>query len=432
MLDRLGIRSRVLLLALLPASLMALVLGSYFTWLQQDQLRTQLLQRGKMLAEQLAPLAAPALARQAPAQLERIAAQTLEQADVRAVAFLAPDRSRLAHAGPSMINQAPSGGTGTQLLQRTGNDATRYLMPVFGHHRDLATDAVPAEAERLLGWVEIELSHDGTLLRGYRNLFTSVLLILACLALSGLLAMRMSRTINDPIARIKQTVNLLKDGHLDERLPAMGSHELDELARGINRMAETLHGAHEELQHSIDQATEDVRQNLETIEIQNIELDMARKEALEASRIKSEFLANMSHEIRTPLNGILGFTHLLQKSEMTPRQLDYLNTIEKSADNLLGIINEILDFSKIEAGKLVLDSIPFNLRDLVQDTLTILAPAAHAKQLELLSLIYRDTPISLIGDPLRLKQILTNLVSNAIKFTREGTIVVRAMLDDEH
>ena len=431
MLDRLGIRSRVLLLALLPASLMALVLGSYFTWLQQDQLRTQLLQRGKMLAEQLAPLAAPALARQTPAQLERIAAQTLEQTDVRAVAFLAPDRSRLAHAGPSMINQPPSGGTGTQLLQRTGNDATRYLMPVFGHHRDLATDAVPAEAERLLGWVEIELSHDGTLLRGYRNLFTSVLLILACLVLSGLLAMRMSRTINDPIARIKHAVNQLKDGHLEERLPAMGSHELDELARGINRMAETLHSAHEELQHSIDQATEDVRQNLETIEIQNIELDMARKEALEASRIKSEFLANMSHEIRTPLNGILGFTHLLQKSELTPRQLDYLSTIEKSADNLLGIINEILDFSKIEAGKLVLDSIPFNLRDLVQDTLTILAPAAHAKQLELLSLIYRDTPSSLVGDPLRLKQILTNLVSNAIKFTREGTIVVRAMLEDE-
>lgn len=431
MLDRLGIRSRVLLLALLPASLMALVLGSYFTWLQQNELRTQLLQRGKMIAEQLAPLAAPALARQAPAQLERIAAQALEQTDVRAVAFLAADRTRLAHAGPSMLNQPPSGGTGTQLLQRTGNDATRYLMPVFGHHRDLATDAVPAEAERLLGWVEIELSHDGTLLRGYRNLFTSLLLIIVCLSLTALLAVRMSRTINGPINRIKHTVNQLKDGHLEERLPAMGSHELDELAAGINRMAETLHSAHEELQHSIDQATEDVRQNLETIEIQNIELDMARKEALEASRIKSEFLANMSHEIRTPLNGILGFTHLLQKSELTPRQLDYLGTIEKSADNLLGIINEILDFSKIEAGKLVLDSIPFNLRDLIQDTLTILAPAAHAKQLELLSLVYRDTPLSLVGDPLRLKQILTNLVSNAIKFTREGTIVVRAMLEDD-
>ena len=204
-----------------------------------------------------------------------------------------------------------------------------------------------------------------------------------------------------------------------------------ELASGINRMAETLQNAREELQHSIDQATEDVRQNLETIEIQNIELDLARKEALEASRIKSEFLANMSHEIRTPLNGILGFTHLLQKSELTPRQLDYLGTIEKSADNLLGIINEILDFSKIEAGKLVLDSVPFNLRDLLQDTLTILAPAAHAKQLELVSLVYRDTPLALVGDPLRLKQILTNLISNAIKFTREGTIVARAMIEDE-
>ncbi|MNJ18284.1 Signal transduction histidine-protein kinase BarA [compost metagenome] len=430
MLNRLGIRSRVLLLALLPAGLMALVLGGYFTWLQQSELQTQLLQRGKMIAEQLAPLVAPALARHDPAQLERIAAQALEQSDVRAVAFLGPDRNALAHAGPSMLNQAPTGG-GTQLLQRTGNDATRYLLPVFGRHRDLAGELIPGEADRLLGWVEIELSHDGTLLRGYRSLFTSLLLILLGLAATALLALRMSRTINGPIGQIKYAVTQLKDGNLEERLPQMGSYELDELAAGINRMAETLHNAHEELQHSIDQATEDVRQNLETIEIQNIELDMARKEALEASRIKSEFLANMSHEIRTPLNGILGFTHLLQKSDLTPRQLDYLGTIEKSAGSLLGIINEILDFSKIEAGKLVLDSIPFNLRDLIQDTLTILAPAAHAKQLELVSLVYRDTPLSLVGDPLRLKQILTNLISNAIKFTREGTIVARAMLEEE-
>ncbi|RWU21861.1 hybrid sensor histidine kinase/response regulator [Pseudomonas alkylphenolica] len=431
MLNRLGIRSRVLLLALLPAGLMAVVLGSYFTWLQQNELQAQLVQRGKMIAENLAPLAAPALVRLDPAQLERIAAQALEQADVRAVAFLGPDRNRLAHAGPSMLNQAPAGG-GTELLQRTGSDATRYLLPVFGHHRDLAGERIPGEVDRLLGWVEIELSHDGTLLRGYRSLFTSLLLIFFGLVATALLAMRMSRTINGPIGQITHAVTQLKDGNLEERLPVMGSHELDELAAGINRMAETLHNAHEELQHSIDQATEDVRQNLETIEIQNIELDMARKEALEASRIKSEFLANMSHEIRTPLNGILGFTHLLQKSELTPRQLDYLGTIEKSASSLLGIINEILDFSKIEAGKLVLDSIPFNLRDLIQDTLTILAPAAHAKQLELVSLVYRDTPLSLVGDPLRMKQILTNLVSNAIKFTREGTIVTRAMLEEEH
>ncbi|MGE7353418.1 histidine kinase dimerization/phospho-acceptor domain-containing protein, partial [Pseudomonas qingdaonensis] len=335
MLNRLGIRSRVLLLALLPASMMALVLGGYFTWLQQSELQAQLLQRGRMIAEQLAPLVAPVLARNDSAQLERIAAEALEQADVRAVSFLHPDRSHLAHAGPSMLNQQPSGG-GTQLLQRSGNDATRYLLPVFGRHRELAGERVPGEADRLLGWVEIELSHDGTLLRGYRSLFASLLLILVGLGATALLALRMSRTINGPIGQIKFAVNQLKDGNLEQRLPSLGSHELDELANGINRMAETLHNAHEELQHSIDQATEDVRQNLETIEIQNIELDMARKEALEASRIKSEFLANMSHEIRTPLNGILGFTHLLQKSELTPRQLDYLGTIEKSVGQVLG------------------------------------------------------------------------------------------------
>ncbi|AZD17333.1 MULTISPECIES: response regulator [Pseudomonas] len=431
MLKKLGIKGRVLLLTLLPTSLMALVLGGYFTWMQQSDLQTQLLQRGEMIAEQLAPLVAPALAHKNIALLERIATQSLEQQDVRAVTFLAPDRTPLAHAGPSMLNQAPT-GNGSQMLQRTGSDATRYLLPVFGRHRNLAGDLIPDESDRLLGWVELELSHNSMLLRGYRSLFASLLLIIAGLICTGLLALRMGRTINNPLSQIKHAVTQLKDGNLETRLPLLGSQELDELASGINRMAGTLQNAQEELQHSIDQATEDVRQNLETIEIQNIELDLARKEALEASRIKSEFLANMSHEIRTPLNGILGFTHLLQKSELTPRQLDYLGTIEKSADSLLGIINEILDFSKIEAGKLVLDSIPFNLRDLLQDTLTILAPAAHAKQLELVSLVYRDTPLSLVGDPLRLKQILTNLVSNAIKFTREGTIVARAMLEEEH
>jgi two-component system sensor histidine kinase BarA len=429
-LNKLGLKSRILLLALLPATLMAVVLGGYFAWQQQSQLQNNLLRRGALITEQLAPLAAPALIKGDAAWLERIATQALEQADVRSVGFLDTDKQPLAHAGPSMINPEPA-GSGQQQLQASGNDATRYLQPVYGHHRDLAGEAVPGESNRLLGWAEIEISHSGTLLRGYRILFMTIVLMAGALVLTGLLALRLSRSVSAPFARVRDAVAQLKDGNLEHRVPPLGSHELDELGAGINRMAQTLQESQEELQHSVDQATEDVRQNLETIEIQNIELDLARKEALEASRIKSEFLANMSHEIRTPLNGILGFTHLLQKSELTPRQLDYLGTIEKSADSLLGIINEILDFSKIEAGKLVLDSIPFNLRDLLQDTLTILAPAAHAKQLELVSLVYRDTPLSLIGDPLRLKQIVTNLVSNAIKFTREGTIVARAMLEEE-
>ena len=426
----LGIKGRVLLLTLLPTSLLALVLGGYFTWAQLSGMQAQLLQRGEMIAEQLAPLAAPALRRSDAELLQRIATQALDQPDVRAISFLTAERERLAHAGPSMLNPAPRGDV-LQGERLTSQDATRFLLPVREQHLSLTGQTVDAPGTQLLGWVELELSHHSTLISGYRSLLASLLLIAAGLIVTALLAARMSRTINEPLRQIKHSVAQLKDGNLQTRLPPLGSHEMDELASGINRMAEALQNAQEELQHNIEQATEDVRQNLETIEIQNIELDFARKEALEASRIKSEFLANMSHEIRTPLNGILGFTNLLQKSELTPRQQDYLGTIEKSADSLLGIINEVLDFSKIEAGKLVLESIPFNLRDLLQDTLTILAPAAHAKDLELLSLVYRDTPLSLIGDPLRLKQVLTNLVSNAIKFTSKGSIIMRAMLEDE-
>ncbi|MEP9316738.1 ATP-binding protein [Pseudomonas sp. LABIM340] len=425
----LGIKGRVLLLTLLPTSLLALVLGGYFTWVQLSDMHAQLIERGQLIAEQLAPLSAPAMANHNNELLARIANEALDQPDVRAVTFLDPDREKLVHAGPSILTPMPS-GDGSHLSMASNLDTTHFLLPVLGKHRSLSGDP-DEDAEKLLGWVELELSHHGTLLRGYRSLFTSLLLIGAGLAVTALLALRMSRAINAPLGQIAQGVAQLKEGRLETRLPALGSHELDELAGGINRMAEALQSAQEEMQHNIDQATEDVRQNLETIEIQNIELDLARKEALEASRIKSEFLANMSHEIRTPLNGILGFTNLLQKSEMTSRQQDYLGTIHKSAESLLGIINEILDFSKIEAGKLVLENIPFNLRELIQDTLTILAPAAHEKHLELVSLIYRDTPLQLVGDPQRLKQVLTNLVSNAIKFTHDGSIAVRAMLEDE-
>ena len=236
MLKKLGIKGRVLLLTLLPTTLMALILGGYFTWMQQSDLQSQLLQRGEMIAEQLAPLVAPAMGRKDNDLLERIATQSLETADVRAVTFLAPDRTLLAHAGPTMLNQAPV-GNGSQLLRRSGNDATRYLLPVFGKHRNLAGDLIPDEANRLLGWVEIELSHSGMLLRGYRSLFASLLMIAAGLAGAALLALRMGRTINRPISQIKLAVAQLKDGHLETRLRLLGSQELDDLASGINRMA---------------------------------------------------------------------------------------------------------------------------------------------------------------------------------------------------
>ncbi len=124
---------------------------------------------------------------------------------------------------------------------------------------------------------------------------------------------------------------------------------------GINSMAMSLAAYHEEMQHNIDRATSDLRETLEQMEIQNVELDLAKKRAQEAARIKSEFLANMSHELRTPLNGVIGFTRLTLKTDLNTTQRDHLTTIERSANNLLAIINDVLDFSKLEAGKLILE-----------------------------------------------------------------------------
>ncbi|HEX7048215.1 MAG TPA: ATP-binding protein [Gammaproteobacteria bacterium] len=180
-----------------------------------------------------------------------------------------------------------------------------------------------------------------------------------------------------------------------------------------------------ELEEKVELATQDLRHAVEAMEIKNIELDAAQQRAVDASRLKSEFLANMSHEIRTPMNGILGFTRLLTKSTLDHDQRDYLETIEKSATSLLGIINDVLDVSKIEAGKLMIDNTGYDLRQCISDTLDALTPIAYEKNLELVGHVDADLPDGLRGDPVRLRQMVTNLVGNALKFTDSGHVLVR-------
>lgn len=183
----------------------------------------------------------------------------------------------------------------------------------------------------------------------------------------------------------------------------------------------------QELEGQVSSATSDFRDSMEALQIKTVELEVANKRAQDTTQLKSQFLANISHELRTPMNGILGFVDLLNRTKLGDKQRDYVTTIRRSSESLVDIINNVLDISKIEAGKITLDVAAFNLRDCIESTLSLLAPIAYEKQLELCCIIEPDLPTQLRGDPARLRQILINLLGNAIKFTQTGTVSIRVM-----
>ncbi len=187
------------------------------------------------------------------------------------------------------------------------------------------------------------------------------------------------------------------------------------------------------METQVRKATHDLRETLQGVNLKNAELEVAQKRATEGEQVKSQFLAHMSHELRTPLTGVLGYTKLLTSTPLSSEQKDYVGTIRQSSETLLAIINDTLDHSRLEAGKLLIDEVDFDLLEVIESTLELLAPTAYQKRLELVRVVPPDVPLQLRGDPLRLRQVLTNLLSNAIKFTESGSVSVqlKAAAQDE-
>ena len=248
------------------------------------------------------------------------------------------------------------------------------------------------------------------------------------------------KLVTAKIVDLKNAALQLAECNTSIQIKIETNDEIGDLAKAFNKMSENINEVHtellmqnESLEKTVYERThqlEDINAGLEE-EIQERirieeELENAKDAAEEASRSKSSFLARMSHEIRTPMNAIIGLAILALDSSPAPRIEDYLKKVKISADALLGIINDILDYSKIEANKLVLEKINFNIDDLFQEVTDITSIAAAEKNLELIVDCSLDIPSDLIGDPLRLKQILVNLVNNAIKFTNKGEVIINA------
>ncbi|EEK0106021.1 two-component sensor histidine kinase BarA [Salmonella enterica subsp. enterica serovar Heidelberg] len=425
-----SLRARMMILILAPTVLIGLLLSIFFVVHRYNDLQRQLEDAGASIIEPLAVSSEYGMNLQNRESIgQLISVLHRRHSDIVRAISVYDDHNRLFvtsnfHLDPSQM-QLPAGAPFPRRLSvdRHG-DIMILRTPIISesYSPDESAIADAKNTKNMLGYVALELDLKSVRLQQYKEIFISSVMMLFCIGIALIFGWRLMRDVTGPIRNMVNTVDRIRRGQLDSRVEGFMLGELDMLKNGINSMAMSLAAYHEEMQHNIDQATSDLRETLEQMEIQNVEPDLAKKRAQEAARIKSEFLANMSHELRTPLNGVIGFTRLTLKTELNPTQRDHLNTIERSANNLLAIINDVLDFSKLEAGKLILESIPFPLRNTLDEVVTLLAHSSHDKGLELTLNIKNDVPDNVIGDPLRLQQVITNLVGNAIKFTESGNI----------
>lgn len=430
-----GLRAKVIAYTILPTVLIGGILAGYFSFHRFQQADEFLVDRALNIADALSIASEYGMQDETRTILRRLIGSTHRKNSplIKSIAIFTADNELFVisnyHRDYNLLRLDKGQPIPDLPEVKTLGDSIIVHSPIIDETNYLEYQLTFDQPRKVVGYVALEINRTQVELLFYRDAGFSLLILVLGIAGSVYFAFRQAKKITAPISEMASVVEKISLGRLNSRVEGEYTGELSLLQHGINEMAAAMSKHHEEMQDSIDLATSELRETLDQMEVQNIELDITRKEAQQAASVKSEFLANMSHELRTPLNGVIGFARQLLKTQLTNNQVDYLQTIERSAANLLNIINDILDFSKLEAGKLELEFIPFDIRESVDETMHLLAQSAHEKNIELNMIVEQDVPQELTGDAMRLQQILTNLIGNAVKFTEKGNIQVKIERD---
>lgn len=430
---RLGIKRVLLIISIVPMLILGLSLSTYFTVSRANDLVQSLEERGLTTATHMAQSAEYAVLSGNKDILNSLVAAALSDSDIYTASIYDVDGNLLStskrEGANSTNNNSDLKNNNRKKSYKLSNDDSIIFSEIITTTNvdvyDIFDNETTNDTKEVIGHITIGMTKHFLKQRQNEVLISSLGITFTGLYLAMVLGVKFSKRIVNPIVSLTETVKNIGHGNLNMRADIHGGAELGELQRGINQMASSLETNDANLKEQVKIATSRLVAQIEEIESKNTQLDSAQKEAQQAARIKSDFLAKMSHEIRTPLNGISGFIHLLGETKLNTRQKEFIDIIHQSSDDLIQIINEILDFSKIEAGKMTINPTMVDILSLLETTTSLLIPATLSKNISLHLIPYGDLPPSIIIDGLKLKQVLINLIGNAIKFTDKGFISIR-------